>query len=99
MSRQPTQPGQFDYDQQDIAGDGPDSTWIPPDEPLGSHAHGLTAAEERMGETFQQRDKHTNPEVFETQEAVDESAVGRLLQPGDEDVDLTDEESNTVASD
>jgi hypothetical protein len=99
MSNQPTEPGQFDYDEQDVVGDGPTSTWIPPDEPLGAHNHGVTASEQREGDTLDHRMRHTNKEVYEEgiHEPVD--PVGRLLQPGDEDVDSRDDESNTVASD
>lgn len=99
MSRQPIEPGKFDYDEQDIAGDGPDSTWIPPDEPMGSHSHGITAAEQREGETFQQRDRHTDPEVFERGITEPVLPVGRLVQPGDEDVDVIDSEAGSLATD
>lgn len=98
MSKQPIEPDKFDYLEQDVAGDAEDSTWIPPDEPLGSHSHGITAAEEREGETFDERTSHTNPEVFEEEEFDVGDEVGRLVQPGDEDAMLVDDESNTVAT-
>lgn len=99
---QPTHPDKFDYLEQDAAGDQDSDTYIPPDEPMGSHAYGTTLAEERAGETFDERTKHTNSEVFDDEtgptDPSEGEAVGRLVQPGDEAIDAVDEESNTVAS-
>jgi hypothetical protein len=98
MSDQPTNPDEFDYEDEDPAGDGETASYTAPDEPLGSHAFGTTSAEEREGESFDSRDRHTNPEVFE-RDAYVASDVGHLVQPGDEDVDAIDLETNTVAMD
>ncbi len=99
MSNQPTQPDQFDYLEQDTAGDQEGATYVAPDQPMGAQNFGTTASEERAGETFQYRDKHTNPEVWEDAPTESGEAVGRLVQPGDEDVDLVDDETAAVASD
>lgn len=100
MSDTPTQPDQFDYLDEDIgAGDGPDSTYIAPDEPMGSHSVGVTAEEERRGETFDERTKHTTPEVWERPIGDGEPPLGTLVTAGDHDVDDVDDESNVVATD
>jgi len=99
MSKQPTGPDRSNYEEQDVTGDGPDSTWIPPDEPMGSHSYGTTTNEQRRGETFDNRQRHTIPEVFDLDIHEPVPPVGRLLQPGDEDVSSTDEEATTVAFD
>lgn len=99
MSTQPKKPDQFDYIEQDPAGDQDGASYIAPDEPMGSHNFGTTAAEERAGETFAYRDKHTNPEVWEEEQVVSGEPVGRLVQPGDEAIDVTDDEATSVALD
>jgi hypothetical protein len=84
-------------DQDENVGDS-DNTYIPPDEPLGSHAFGTTLAEEREGEGFARRMKHTKSE-FEDNPGADPTRAGQLVQPGDEDVDAYDDESNVIAVD
>ena len=91
MSDQPTEPDIFNYDEQDPAGDQDDS-YSAPDEPMGAHSVGVTAAEGRLGETLAERAKHERPEVSQPLTG----GVGRLLQPGDEDVDLEDTEADVV---
>jgi hypothetical protein len=83
---------------QDDAGDVSDSSYIPPDEPLGSHAFGTTAAEQREGEGFDRRSRHTQPEDVDNP-GYDPELAGQLVQPGDEDVDMVDEEANVIAID
>lgn len=82
----------------DEVGDVDDDSYIPPDQPMGSHAFGTTAAEERSGETYEQRDRHTLPEVDEDIEE-DQQLVGRLVQDGDNDIDDVDDETNAIAVD
>jgi hypothetical protein len=89
-------PDLFNSEDQDPAGDA-EGTYIPPDEPLGSQSWGTTAEEEREGETFNQRSKHMNAEDDDM--GNDSTRAGQLVQPGDEDVDGIDDESNTVALD
>jgi hypothetical protein len=84
-------------DQDDSVGDS-DDTYIPPDEPLGSHSFGTTAAEERQGEGFARRTKHTNAEDIDNP-AADPTRAGQLVQPGDTDVDDIDDETNVIAID
>ncbi len=90
-------PDVFSSLDQDVAGDVDDDSWSPPDEPMGSHAYGTTLEEERAGEPFEIRDRHTLPEVGEHPYSYTASRVGRLVQPGDEDVDDIDDESNVIA--
>src|SRR5690348_8650947 len=89
-------PDLFNREDQDPAGDSED-TYIAPDEPLGAQSWGITAAEEREGETFNQRSKHINAEDDDM--GADPTRVGQLVQPGDEDVDDIDDETNTIAID
>lgn len=96
MTDQPRYPDVFGYDEQDPAGDQ-DETYIAPDEPMGAHSFGNTVAEERAGETFAERDDHTSAEVWERSERDVGDGVHALVQPGDEDVDLTDDEAALVA--
>jgi hypothetical protein len=84
-------------DQDDNVGDS-DDTYIPPDEPLGSHSFGTTANEQREGEGFARRMKHTQSEDLDNP-AADPTRAGQLVQRGDEDVDAFDDEAAAVASD
>jgi hypothetical protein len=88
----------FDSEDQDENIGDSDDTYIPPDEPLGSHSFGTTSTEERLGEGFERRTKHTKPEDQDNP-AADPTRVGQLVQPGDEDVDAYDDESNVIAVD
>ena len=99
MSDQPTQPDKFDYLDEEPAGDGLTASYVAPEEPMGVQSFGTTAAEQRLGETFQQRVKHMNPETWARgRTEIDlERRVGRIVQPGDEDVNLADLEASTVA--
>jgi len=90
-------PDTFDSLEQDTAGDTGDASYIAPDEPMAVHAYGTTRAEERAGETFAERTKHTNPDFDEGDLAESVDTVGRLIQPGDEDVDAIDDEASVVA--
>jgi len=92
-------PDQFNSLEQDVAGDVDDDSYVAPDEPMGVHAYGTTVAEQRSGETFDQRSKHTNPEFDGSELESDERKVGRMVQPGDEDVDLRDDEATVIALD
>jgi hypothetical protein len=94
MSQQPKQPDIFDNEDEDPANDPPNGTWIAPDEPMGSHAHGLTTREARQGETFDERNRHTESEDSEV-DVRDE--IGSLVQDGDEDVDDVDDDSTMAA--
>lgn len=86
----------FNTEDQDLAGDG--DTYIPPDEPLGAKSFGTTLREEREGEGFARRMRHTQPEDVDNP-GFDPTRAGQLVQPGDEDVDDIDDESNTIAID
>ena len=99
MSKQPIEPDLFDNFEEDPAGGSDAAAYSPPEEPMGAQTYGTTASEERAGETFGQRDKHTNPDVFDEALRETSAPIGRLVQPGDEEVDLTDNEANTVAWD
>lgn len=99
MTKHFLEPGWFEYDGQGTVGDETDSTWTPPDQPMGSHAYGTTTNEERAGETFDQRIRHMNPDVFDQDIEEPQEQIGRLVDPSDSEVDLTDEESNAVAYD
>jgi hypothetical protein len=88
----------FDSEEQDTAVGDDAETYIAPDEPFGVHAHGITTAQQRQGETFVDRERHTQPEDLDNP-GWDATRSGQLVQPGDEDIDVSDDESNTVALD
>lgn len=87
----------FNSDDQDPAGDA-EGTYIPPDEPLGAQSFGTTRAEERQGEGFDRRSRHTTSEDVDNP-SFDPTRVGQLVQPGDEDIDSWDDEATAVATD
>ena len=93
MSQQPKAPDLFDSDEDDPAGDPPTGTYIAPDQPMGATAHGITAREGREGETFDERSRHLDPE----EEHFDSTAVGQILQSGDDDVDSIDDDAGMFA--
>jgi hypothetical protein len=62
MSKQPKEPDLFGSDTDDPAGDSPDASWTPPDEPMASNSYGTTEKETRHGESLAERDRHTDPE-------------------------------------
>ncbi len=94
MSQQRKSPDLFDSDTEDPAGDPPTGTYIAPDEPMGSHSHGTTAAEARRGETIADRQRHTEPEDLKDSDA---DHLGSLVQQGDEDVDEPDADEAMLA--
>lgn len=93
MSKQPIQPDIFGRDSDDEAGENPGGPYSPPDEPMGSHAYGITRDEERRGESLAERDKHLQPE----NQPGGDPAV-RLSQDGDGAVDDVDDEAEMLAS-
>lgn len=95
MTDQPRHPDQFDYDEQDAAGDQ-DESYIAPDAPMAVQSRGTTAKEQREGETFAERDRHTTPEVWE-RPLEESAAVHQLVQPGDDDVAEIDLEAQLLA--
>jgi len=92
-------PDIFNKYDEDEAGDVGDEGYTAPDEPMASHAYGTTLEEERAGETFAERDKHTIDEFDEDDLAEVTDSIGHLSAPGDEDVDAIDSEAAMVASD
>jgi len=83
--------------EQDSVGDGEDGGYIPPDEPMGVQSFGTTVAEQRAGESFDQRSRHTTNEFDEADLAEPIEEVGQLVAPGDEDVDASDTEAAVIA--
>lgn len=88
----------FSTEDQDAEVGDTDNTYIPPDEPLGAQSFGTTSAEERSGEGFARRMKHTLSEDQDNPGA-DPTRAGQLVQPGDEDVDVFDDEATVIATD
>jgi hypothetical protein len=95
MTDQPRHPDLFGYDEQDSVGDQ-DETYIAPDAPMGVQSHGTTSREQRRGETFEDRDRHTSAEVWE-RDIREPNDIQQLTQPGDEDVTDLDEEAAMLA--
>lgn len=78
-----------------------DEGMIPPrDYPQGVDEFGITAAEQSSGEPLSDRVRREQPDFEEGAgaEAADEAVDGRLLEPGSEDVDVSDEEKDSVAT-
>jgi hypothetical protein len=80
-----------------------DEGMIPPrDYPQGATEFGVTAAEERAYESVADRTLREEPDFEESsvaQAADDAIGIGgRLLEPGSEDVDVLDEEKDSVAT-
>ena len=79
-----------------------DEGMVPPrDHPIAATAKGVTAAEERRPETLAERMKREQPEITADDIAMEEEEgrplEGRLINPGDEDVDAVDTEKDVVA--
>jgi hypothetical protein len=77
-----------------------DEGMIPPrDYPQGVEEFGITAAEQRMDEPLADRVLREEPDFDASTvgQAADEAIGGRLLEPGSEDVDVLDEEKDSVA--
>ena len=78
-----------------------DEGMIPPrDHPQGVEEFGITAAEQRTGEPIADRVLREEPDFDESTvgQAADEAIGGRLLEPGSEDVDVLDEEKDSIAT-
>ena len=78
-----------------------DEGMIPPrDHPQGVEEFGITAAEERMDEPIADRVLREEPDFDESTvaQAADDAIGGRLLEPGSEDVDVLDEEKDSIAT-
>jgi hypothetical protein len=65
----PDQPGE-DFDDELLAGD------YPPDRPLGVEAEGVTELEELGGESFEERDENTRPEVWDEDDEDEDADEG-----------------------
>ena len=78
-----------------------DEGMIPPrDHPQAVDEFGVTAAEERADEPIADRVLREEPDFDESSvgRAADEAVGGRLLEPGSEDVDVLDDEKDSVAT-
>ena len=78
-----------------------DEGMIPPrDHPQGVEEFGITAAEERMDEPIADRVQREEPDFDESSvaQAADEAIGGRLIEPGSEDIDVLDEEKDSIAT-
>ena len=78
-----------------------DEGLIPPrDYPQGVEEFGITAAEERMDEPIADRVQREEPDFDESSvaQAADEAIGGRLIEPGSEDIDVLDEEKDSIAT-
>jgi hypothetical protein len=78
-----------------------DEGMIPPrDYPQGVEEFGITAAEERADEPLADRVLREEPDFDESTvgQAADDAITGQLLEPGSEDVDVLDEEKDSVAT-
>lgn len=78
-----------------------DEGMIPPrDHPQAVEEFGITAAEERMDEPIADRVLREEPDFDESTvgRAADEAIGGRLIEPGSEDVDVLDEEKDSIAA-
>ena len=78
-----------------------DEGMIPPrDYPQGVEEFGITAAEERADEPLADRVLREEPDFDESSvgQAADAAIGGRLLEPGSEDVDVLDDEKDSVAT-
>ena len=65
----------------------------PPDRPLGATDRGVTGVEQLGGESFDERDRRTEPEVWEQRPPRPEDSVALV---GDADVGAVDDESELV---
>ena len=78
-----------------------DEGMIPPrDHPQGVEEFGITAAEQRSFEPLSDRVRREEPDFDESSvgRAADDAIGGRLLEPGSEDVDVIDEEKDSIAT-
>lgn len=78
-----------------------DEGLIPPrDYPQGVEDFGLTPAEERMDEPIADRVLREEADFEESSvaQAADDAIGGRLIEPGAEDVDVLDEEKDSIAA-
>ena len=65
----------------------------PPDRPLGATDRGVTGVEQLGGESFYERDRRTEPEVWEQRPPRPDDSVELV---GDADVGAVDDESELV---
>jgi hypothetical protein len=73
-----------------------DEGMIPPrDYPQGVDEFGVTAAEQRLGETLEDRVRREEPDFGDDSDG-DTHIHGRIVDPADEDVDDIDDEKDLV---
>jgi hypothetical protein len=88
-----------------VATGDPQEGLTPPTDRPASEDWGVTAEEQRAGESLDDKIGRERPDVFDdpdrlrrVEEAVEGSSGLRLVDPGDEDVGLVDDEKDVVAT-